>query len=120
MSDFTANIHRPGYSFTSTVYNVCTAADKFTANPGKRYLLHYKNGATPTGVLKVTDQTNASSAPAGANLSAGWADFQVSASVAASGDGFALIDAQRFRDATGAINLVHATPTTLTVAIIEV
>jgi hypothetical protein len=120
MSDFTANIHRLGYSATAPIYNVCTAADKFTANPGKKYILHYKNAATPTGILKVTDQVSAAAQPPGTTIAGGAYDFQVTASLGASSEAMSQIDAPRFRDATGAINLVNGTPTTLTVAIIEV
>lgn len=120
MSDFTANIHRLGYSATAPIYNVCTVSDKFTANPGKKYILHYKNGATPTGIVKVVDQVSTAAQPPGTTIAGGAYDFQVSASIGATTEAMSQIDAPRFRDATGAINMANVTPTTLTVAIIEV
>jgi hypothetical protein len=98
-------------------YNVCTAADKFAAAPGGKYLLHYKNGATPTGILKVTDQVT--QIPAGSTATAGFADLQVTTTMLATTESVVEIDnASRFIDGQGFVNLVNVTPTTLTVAII--
>lgn len=98
-------------------YNTCTAADKFAASPGAKYLLHYKNAATPTGVLKVTDTTSV--IPAGSTAAAGFADLQVTTSLLASSEAIVELDnASRFIDGQGFVNMVNVTPTTLTVAII--
>jgi hypothetical protein len=98
-------------------YNVCTTADKFPAAPGAKYLLHYKNGATPTGILKVTDTTSV--VPAGSTATAGFADLQVTTSMLATTESIVEIDnASRFLDGQGFVNLVNVTPTTLSVAII--
>lgn len=115
----TAFIQKPGITAVAPTYTQCTATDKFTAAPTGKYMLHYKNGATLTGALKAVDQTSANSvAPPGAVLAGGWADAQLAASIAASGEGVVWIDtASRFRDGAGAINLTHVTPTTLTLAI---
>lgn len=119
MTDMTAAIQRPGIVGVAPVYTQCTANDSFKAAPNSRYTLHYKNGATPTGALKITDQASSAQAPAGAVLGAGWADaVTVPASIAASGE--ILVDianTTRFRDGQGAVNLVHGTPTTLSVCI---
>lgn len=117
MTDFSANVQAPGLVGVAPVYNTCTATDKFKAAPNSKYLLHYKNGATPTGVLKVTDQVTA--IPPGSTASAGFADLQVTASLLASSETMSKIDnSSRFMDANGFINLSNGTPTTLTVAII--
>jgi hypothetical protein len=115
----TAFIQKPGLTAVAPVYTACTATDSFSASPNGKYMLHYKNAATVTGALKAVDQTSANSiAPAGAVLAGGWADAQLAASIAASGEGVCWIDtAARFRDGAGKINLTHVTPTTLTLAI---
>jgi len=119
MTDMTAAVQKPGLIGIAPTYTTCTAADKFLANSGGRYMLHYKNGVTPTGALKITDQTSAAQQPAGAVLSAGWADAAtVPTSIAASGESVVWMDTPaRFKDGSGFVNLVHVTPTTLTVAI---
>lgn len=118
MTDFSANVQKPTLTGVAPTYNTCTATDKFAAPLGGRYMLHYKNGATVTGALKAVDQTSAAQAPAGAVLAGGWADAQLSASIAGSGEAVVWIDnVNRFRDASGFVNLTHVTPTTLTVAI---
>jgi hypothetical protein len=106
-----------GTAAAAPTYNTCTAADKVAAVPGSKYLLHYKNGATPTGILKVTDQTT--QIPAGSTAAAGFADLQVTTSLLATSETMQRIDnSSRFIDGQGFINLVNATPTTLTVAIV--
>jgi len=115
----TSAIQKPGIVAVTPTYTQCTAADKFLAAAGGKYMLHYRNGATPTGILKITDQTSAAQAPAGASLAGGWADaVTVPASIPATTDAVVWIDVPaRFKDGTGYVNLVHGTPTTLTVAI---
>jgi hypothetical protein len=115
MSTFVAQV--ASLAAAAPTYNVCTAADKFAAAPGAKYLLHYKNAATPTGVLKVTDQVTP--IPPGSTASAGFADLQVTASLLASTEAVVEINnSSRFIDGQGFVNLVNGTPTTLTVAII--
>lgn len=116
MADLTAGIQQPGLSGVTPNYQVCSAADTFKAASGARYELHYKNAATPTTILKVTDPTTP--IPGGSTAAAGFADLQVSAALGASAERKVIIDANRFRDASGNINLVHGTPTTLTLNII--
>lgn len=117
MTDFSANVQRPGLTGVAPVYNTATATDKFAAAPNSKYMLHYKNGATPSGILKVTDPTTP--IPPGSTASAGFADSQVTAALGASAEAICIIDnSTRFRDAQGFINLSHGTPTTVTVAII--
>jgi hypothetical protein len=116
MADLTTSVVNPGIAGAAPVYAVASAADYFTAAQGGRYMLHYKNGATPTTVLKVTDPTTP--VPAGSTAVAGYADLQVTAALAGSAERVVWIDnGNRFRDANGRINLVNGTPTTLTVAI---
>lgn len=114
-----AAVQKPALVGIAPTYTQCTVADKFLAAPGAKYMLHYKNGATPTGILKITDQTSANAAPAGAVLSAGWSDVQtVPASMGATTEDVVWIDnSNRFRDGQGFVNLAHITPTTLSVAI---
>lgn len=117
MTDFTAQIQRPGLTGVAPTYNVATATDKFAAAPNAKYMLHYKNGATPSGVLKISDPTTP--IPPGSTAAAGFADSQITAALGASAEAVTIIDnSTRFRDAQGFINLSHATPTTVTFAII--
>lgn len=115
----TSAITKPGLVGVAPTYTQCTVADKFAVGSGGRYHLHYKNAATPTGALKITDQTSASQQPPGASLAGGWADAVTSpAGIAASSELDVWIDTPlRFKDGSGFINLVHVTPTTLSVAI---
>jgi phage portal protein BeeE len=116
MADLTAAVFNPGLAGVTPTYSAASAADYFTAAQGGKYMLHYKNGATPTTVLKVTDATTP--VPAGSTAVAGFADLQVSAALGASAERVVWIDGvSRFRDANGRVNLVNGTPTTLTVAI---
>lgn len=113
----TFNAQKASLAAVAPTYNVCTVADKFAAAQGAKYLLHYKNGATPTGILKVTDQTTV--IPPGSTAAAGFADLQVTTTMLATTETMVEIDnASRFMDSTGFINMVNVTPTTLTVAII--
>jgi hypothetical protein len=119
----TSAVQLPNLSGVAPTYTQCTAADKFTASPNARYMLHYKNGATAqaTGgsANTITDPTTP--IPAGSGLSAGFANAQTKATpgLVASEERVVWIDnSNRFRDSTGAINLVHpGTVTTVTVAI---
>lgn len=117
MTDMTAFVQQPGLSGAAPVYTQCTASDFFTAAPGANYLLHYKNGATPTGIVKVLDP--ATPIPPGSTAVAGFADLQVSTSILAAAERLVQIqNANRFRDATGKVQMTNGTPTTLTVCII--
>jgi len=117
MTDMTSAVQAGALAGVAPTYTQCTATDKFLAVSGGRYMLHYKNGATPTSTLKITDQTSV--APASASgAGAGWADVQVSAALAGAAERVVWIDnSTRFRDSSGFINMAHTTPTTLTVAI---
>lgn len=119
----TSAVQLPGLAGVTPTYTACTAADKFTAAPNSRYMLHYKNGATAqaTGGTpnKITDPTTP--IPAGSASIAGFADVTTKATpgLTASEERVVWIDnTNRLRDSTGAINLVHpGTLTTVTVAI---
>lgn len=116
MPDLSSSVVNPGIAGAAPVYATASAADYFSAAQGGRYMLHYKNGATPTTALKITDATTP--VPAGSTAVAGFADLQVSAALGASSERVVWIEnASRFRDANGRINLVNGTPATLTVAI---
>lgn len=117
MSDLTSHVQKPGLGGAAADYQACAASDKFTAQPNSSYILNYVNGATPTGQLKVVDQT--SQAPAAATPGAGWADALGSAALGASGKYTVIINnSNRFMDTSNFINLSHTTPTTLTLQII--
>lgn len=117
MADLTSSVVNPGLAGAAPVYAVTSAADYFVAQANSKYMLHYKNAATPTTALKVTDPTTP--VPAGSTAVAGFADLQVSAALGATTERVVWIDnSNRFRDANGRINLVNGTPTTLTVAIL--
>lgn len=122
MTTFVAQ--QPGLAFVAPTYNAVTSADKFAALPGSRYVLHYKNGATPqassSAPNKVTDTT--SQIPAGSAAVAGFADLLTSAGTGMGATSEAVLyinNSSRFIDGTGFINLVHpGTLTTVTVAIL--
>lgn len=124
MTDFSAQVRKPGLSGSAPVYNACTATDKFTAAPNSRYILHYKNGATTqaSGTNKIVDQVSAAAAPTGAVLAGGWADAVTTGGtfMGANSESTVIIDnSSRFRDALGFINLTHGgTLTTMTVDIV--
>jgi hypothetical protein len=121
MTDMSAFVQKPGYLGVAPTYTAVTAADKFLAVRGAKYMLHYKNGATAqtTGPNKVTDQT--SLAPAGSSPTAGSFDALTSggSGMGATSELVAWIDnSTRFMDGQNFINLVHpGTLTTVTVAI---
>lgn len=122
MTDMTAFIQKPAAVAVAPTYTAITAADNFTAAPSARYVIRYKNGATPvaTSNFKVTDQSSAAQAPAGASLAGGWADLvSVPAPMAATTEAvFEISNSNRFRDGSGKIQLVHGgTLTTVTIAI---
>lgn len=115
---------RQTLTFAAPNYQTVTAADKFAAVPGSKYLLHYKNAATPQASSSAPNKVSDTTAviPAGSASIAGFADLLTSAG---SGMGSAteatiLIDnSSRFIDGTGFINLVHpGTLTTITLDII--
>lgn len=121
MADLTSSVQNPGVVGAAPTYVAVSAADYFVAQPNARYILHYKNGATPTGVasFKVTDPTTP--APQGSAAAGGFADVVVqSAGMGATSELVAQIpQSTRHRDTNGRINLVHGgTLTTVTVAIL--
>lgn len=129
MTDMTSAIQRPTAGAPVTpVYTQCTAADKFKATAGTRYMLHYKNGATPTGATASYVSEKAASAPPGAVPPAPaapatkWSDLQVilPAGLTASTERVIVIDnISRYIDSLGFVNLLHGgTLTTLSVCII--
>jgi hypothetical protein len=111
------------------VQTAVTAADKFLANPGCSYLIHYENGATAgTATLWVLDGNNPGAAvPTGAQAPAiptgatKWSDALISATLGANAERDIAIDKsviQNFMDSNGFVNLKHnGTLTTITVAI---
>lgn len=110
MADLTANVQKPGILGVAPTYVAISAADFFVAQPNARYILHYKNGGTPTGAgaFSVTDPTTP--IPAGSGAIAGFADAVTKASAvfAASAELIADIpNSNRHRDSNGRINLVH-------------
>lgn len=121
MADLTAQVQQPGLAGVAPTYVAVSAGDFFTAQPNSRYELHYKNGATPTGVatFKVTDPTTP--VPTGSGSVAGFADAVVqSAGMGATTELKSVIpNSTRFRDSNNRINLVHGgTLTTVTVNIL--
>lgn len=123
MADLTSFITKPGRLGVAPNYQAVTASDKFTAVPGAKYMLHYKNGGTAQATggspNKVTNPTAV--APAGSSPAAGWSDMitQASPGMLATTENVVWIDnSTEFRDALGFINLVHpGTLTTMTLAI---
>lgn len=121
MADLTAQVRKPALAGQAPNYVAVSASDTFTAAPDASYVIHYKNGATSSGAAIFAAKDQATPAPTGAALAAGWADAQLFAStLAASGEWIARIDnTNRFRDSTGKITLTHSgTLTTVTAAIL--
>ena len=121
MTDMTSAVLNPGLAGAAPTYTAVTATDKFAAAPNSKYILHYKNGATPTGAgaFKIVDQTTAT--PAASSPGAGFADAVVqNAGMGATTELVQKIDnSSRFRDAQGFINMTATgTLTTVTVLII--
>ncbi len=113
---------KPGLAGIAPNYIAVTAADRFLALPNSKYMLHYKNGVTPTGAntFKITDTTTPT--PGAATPGAGFADAVVQNSgMVASTELVQVIDnSTRFRDTNGFVNLTHTggTLTTVSVAVI--
>lgn len=121
MTDLTTSVQKASLGGAAPNYVAVSAADFFSAGPGEKYLLHYKNGATPTGAgtFKVVDATTPT--PASASPGAGFADAVVqNGGMLATTELVSEIDnTNRFRDANKRVNLTHTgTLTTVTVAII--
>jgi hypothetical protein len=117
MADLTAGIQKPSLTAVEPTPQACSANDYFDAQPKSKYLLHYINGATPTTAVTIDDPTSVPPAAA-SGAAAGWADVEVSDAIGASESVAVWIDdSSRFRDSNGRINLVHGTPTTLTLLI---
>jgi len=104
-------------------YQSCSAADKFLAKAGQRFMLHYKNGATAAGTVFLNEQRAATprgAVPAAASGATKWSDVRIAASVGANSELVEWIDdAGPFIDAAGFVNLQHGgTVTTLTLLIL--
>jgi|SRR6478609_9660563 len=121
MTDMTSAVQKPSYAGVAPTYTACTAADNFTAVPNSRYILHYKNGATPTASadFHAIDQTTP--IPQGSGAVAGFADaiLKPAGSMLASTELVCVIgNSTRFMDNTGKIQLVHGgTLTTVSLCI---
>lgn len=114
MTDFAPQA--PAAAGVTPTYNTATTSDTFSAQPNSKYMIHYKNGATPTGTLKVRDRNVP--IPAGSTAVAGFGDVQVTAALSGSAEAVYMItNSSRFMDSQGKITLDNATPTTLTFAI---
>lgn len=122
MTDFTSLMQDPSIGNTITpVFTACTAADKFQAQAGSKYLLYYRNAATPTATLWIREQ--AAVAPLGTTpaIPAGavkWSDAAIAASIGATSDRAVFIDVVGpYIDSLGFVNLIHNTPTSLTLCV---
>lgn len=121
MADLSASVQKLGVVGAAPTYVAANATDFFVAQPGSRYILHYKNGATPTasGAFSVTDPTTP--IPQGSSQIAGFADVVTKASGSMLANTELVVDipnSNRHRDSNGRINLIHGgTLTTVTVCI---
>lgn len=119
----TLSVQKPALTGVAPNYQAVSAADKFAAVQGGKYMLHYKNGATAQATggspNKITDTTTPT--PAAAAPAAGFADAvtQASPGMTSTSEFVSLIDnATRFIDGQGFVNIIHpGTLTTVTVAI---
>lgn len=122
MTDFSTLLQDPSVGATATpVFTQCTAADKFQAQAGSKYLLYYRNGGTPTATCWIREQAavaplgTAPAVPAGAVK---WSDAAIAAVIGATSDRAVMIDVVApFIDSLGFVNLIHNTPTTLTLCV---
>lgn len=101
---------------TPTYAAGASGGDTVATLAGARYLLHLKN--TSGGALTVTLDDPTSQVPAGTLAAAFNPDITVSVP-ATTGDKMLLLDASRFRDATGNWNITYSAnpPTGLTVGV---
>jgi len=118
----TLTVRASGLAFSPPNYQAVSAADKFAAVPGGKYLLHYKNGATPQAAASantLTDQTAV--APPNSAPAVGWADVATSGAtgMAATTEATVVIpNASRFIDAQGFVNIKH--PVTFTTVTVDI
>lgn len=109
--------------FSAPVYQAVSAADKFPGVPGSRYVLHYKNGATPQASGATPNKLNdpTTPIPGGSSAVAGFADVATSGATGMGATSEATVyipNSSRHIDSQGFINLTHAgTVTTVTVDI---
>lgn len=122
MTDMTAAVQRPSVGGTITpTFTQCTAADKFSAQAGSKYMLHYRNGATTATNVYIAEKAASSpagSTPATPTGATKWSDALVVASIGSTTDRIVFIDyVAPYIDTLGFVNVVATTPTTLTLAI---
>lgn len=122
MADQTAFVQKPTLTGIAPTYQQANATDFFTAQPNARYILHYKNGATPTATGAFTVGDNTTPIPANSGAVAGFADGVLKAAGSMLGNTELVCEipnSNRFRDTNGRINLAHGgTLTTLTLGIL--
>jgi hypothetical protein len=105
----------PALTAVAPTYNAATATDVIAPTlAGARYLIHIKNAAGSGTFTMVVDDPTSGVGVAGATTPQ---NPDVTISVGFGTERAFLIDATRFRDATGNINLVNATTTSVTYAI---
>ena len=91
-------------------YAAVGSADTIPVVPGGKYLLIVKNAGGSADLVEVLDQVTTN--PVGAKTAG---DFRISISVpATTGERHFFLDAGRFRDASGNINVTHGFTTTVT------
>lgn len=102
----------PGLTAAAPVYNVAGAADTFAAQPGANYLLHIKNGNAAPCAVVLDDPT--AQTPVGATAFNPDVTYSVPATT---GERVVKINSDRFRDASGNVNLTFTPNATVTYAI---
>lgn len=104
----------PSLTAVAPTYNAATATDVIAPTlPGSRYLVHIKNAAgSGTFTMVIDDPTSIGAAGATTPQNP-----DVTISVGFGTERVFMFDASRFRDATGNINLVNGTITSVTYAI---
>lgn len=123
MTDFTSLMQDTSVGATLTpTFTACTAADKFQAQAGSKYMLYYRNGATPTTQCYIREQVATAplgTTPAIPTGAVKWSDALISAAIGGTSDRVVFIDVVApYIDSLGFVNLVHNTPTTLTLAVL--
>lgn len=105
----------PALLGTVPTYNAATATDVITGTlAGSRYLIHIVNAAGSGTFTMVIDDPNSGAGVAGATTAQ---NPDVTISVGFGTQKVCLIDAGRFRDTSGNINLANGTVTSVTYAI---
>lgn len=101
----------PPVGGVAPVYNAAGSTDTIAVNPGRHYIVHVKNGGGSSINVTVTDPNSVS--PSGATQF----NPNVIVAVGAGTEKVMVLEATRFRDTSGNINLAFSATASVTYAI---